>query len=106
MPQTSTASRPRLTDEVSAHPKEPIVLAGTTFPTKKAAKKAVQDMVAFAILDRPLTGEFHRICCDLISRHPRSAEKAGCGVLYFHIVEQAGLKGRQCSSSASMDPAS
>jgi hypothetical protein len=74
--------------------RETITLDGVAYATKKAARAAVRDMVAVAILARPLTGSFQKVCLDLLDRHPDRDDKAGCGILHFQIVEMPGLLGR------------
>lgn len=63
---------------------KPIQLAGTTYPTKKAAAERVQQILRGPTRD--LSGEEHAIVGDLLMRHPEAALKVGPGVARLFVA--------------------
>lgn len=63
---------------------EPLMLGGKTFASKKDAIFFIRQLLnrePLATVREP----FHSFLCDLVSRHPRAAEKIGAGIDHFTI---------------------
>lgn len=68
-------------------------IGGHCFPSQKDAIFFLQQLLniePFATVREP----FHSFLCDLVSRHPRAAEKIGKGIDHFTIG--VGLYGTRC----------
>lgn len=75
-----------------------MTLGGTTFRTKGAAKKRVQEILHGAVPGVPLAGEEHAIIQGLLQRHEHVDEKVGVGLkeIYVDLAPMGSPWGGNC----------
>jgi hypothetical protein len=71
-----------------------LTIGTRTFPTKVAARTFIREVLYRHQLLAPITGPDHAFLQELLSKHPRAAEKIGVGVKHFTVAKAKG--GTQC----------
>lgn len=69
---------------------KPITIGTRTFDTKGAATEFIQEILYRHPLLTPIDGPDHAFLLDLLSMHPRAAEKIGVGVKHFTVEKNKG----------------
>lgn len=73
-----------------------IKLGSETFPTKGAAKKRIQDMLAGYQPGTVVNAFDFPLLLDLVKRHPQAAQKIGSGVVAFRVERNPEYPSSKC----------
>jgi len=64
---------------------KPVTIGDYEFPTKKAAKQYVRDIIESVNEFEPISEPDHSFLVDLLSKHPESESKIGAGIDFFTV---------------------
>jgi hypothetical protein len=72
---------------------KPVRIGTTEFPTKKAAREALQKILYAYRPGQRVTEEHGLFLADVLFLHPEFEDKAGCGVTHFTVEQNEGSVG-------------